>query len=76
VLTNRNADARVQRAVLGLVIDEIPTLLTLGDLAMEINPEEAVGRAVRDLTAVGLLRRDVDSILPTRAAVHFDGLRP
>jgi hypothetical protein len=69
---NRNADARVQRAVLGLVIDERPTLLTLGDLAMEVRPEEAVGRAVRDLTATGLLRREGDSILPTRAAVHFD----
>ncbi|HEX4215112.1 MAG TPA: hypothetical protein VIA06_17465 [Candidatus Dormibacteraeota bacterium] len=55
---------------------EQPTLLTLGDLAMEVRPEDAVGRAVRDLVAVGLLRRDGDSILPTRAAVHLDRLAP
>jgi hypothetical protein len=72
--TNRNADDRVQRAVLGLVLDESPTLLTPGDLAMEVGPQDAVGRAVRDLTAVGLLRGEGDSVLPTRAAVHFDRL--
>jgi hypothetical protein len=27
--------------------------------------------AVRDLIAAGLLRREGDSIIPTRAAVHF-----
>jgi hypothetical protein len=71
---NRNAESRVQRAILALVLGEQPTLLTLGDLAMEIEPEEAVGQAVRDLTAIGLLRREGDSILPTRAAVHLDRL--
>ena len=71
---NRNADHRVQRAVLGLVLDEHPALLTLGDLMMEVVPEDAVGRAVRDLTAIGLLRREGGSVLPTRAALHFDRL--
>ena len=71
---HRNEDGRTQRAVLGLVIDEHPTLLTLGDLAMEVEGEDAVVRAVRDLTAIGLLRREGGSVLPTRAALHFDQL--
>jgi hypothetical protein len=67
-------DASAQRAVLSLVLHEHPTLLTLGDLAMEIAPEGAVGEAVRDLTAVGLLRREGGSVLATRAALCFDRL--
>ena len=67
-------DAAAQRAVLSLVIDEYPTLLTPDDLAMEIEGEDAVGRAVRDLTAIGLLRREGESVLATRAALHFDRL--
>jgi hypothetical protein len=59
-------------AVLALVLAEHPTLLTLGDLAMEIEDEDGVGDAVRDLVSVGLLRREGDSVLPTRAALTFD----
>lgn len=71
---HRNADAREQRAVLSLILDEFPALLTLGDLVLEVEIEDAVARAVRDLTAVGLLRREGRSVLPTRAALHFDRL--
>lgn len=60
-------DAAAQRAVLSLVIDEHPTLLTPEDLAMEIEGEDAVGRAVRDLTAIGLLRREGGSVARDRA---------
>lgn len=67
-------DQRKQSAVLALVLSEHPTHLTIGDLMMEIADEDAVARAVRDLVAVGLLRRDGDSILPTRAALRFDWL--
>jgi hypothetical protein len=35
---------------------------------------DALDRAVRDLSAAGLLRRDGDSIVPTRAAVYFYAL--
>jgi len=71
---HRNEDARAQRAVLSLVLHEHPTLLTIGDLTMEVGPDDAVGDAVRDLTAIGLLRREGGSVLPTRAALHFDRL--
>jgi hypothetical protein len=67
-------DQRKQGAVMALVLSEHPTLLTLGDLMMEIDGEDAVSRAVRDLTAVGLLRRGGGSVLATRAALHFDWL--
>jgi hypothetical protein len=71
---HRNGDARVQRAVLSLVLHEHPALMTLGDLAMEVDPEDAVFNAVRDLTALGLLHREGGLVLPTRAALHFDRL--
>jgi hypothetical protein len=70
---HRNGDARAQRAVLSLVLHEHPMLLTLGDLAMEVGDND-VADAVRDLTAIGLLRREGGSVLPTRAALHFDRL--
>jgi hypothetical protein len=65
-------DEQVQSAVLALVLAEHPTLLTLGDLVMELGAEDAVGRAVLTLVALGLLRREGGSVLPTRAALHFD----
>lgn len=67
-------DQGTQGAVMALVLAEHPTLLTLGDLAREIDGEDAVVRAVRDLVAVGLLRREGGSVLPTRAALAFDRL--
>jgi hypothetical protein len=67
-------DQRKQGAVLALVLAEHPTQLTLGDLMMEIVDKDAVARAARDLVAVGLLRRNGDSLLPTRAALRFDWL--
>lgn len=69
-------DLRTQAGALTLVLCEHPTLLTLGDVVMEMNgdSEDAVFRAIRDLTAVGLLRREGGSILPTRAALTYDRL--
>ena len=74
MLDHVNADARAQRAVLSLLLHEHPALLALGDVVMEVEPEDAALRAVRDLTAIGLLRREGGSVLPTRAALHFDRL--
>ena len=74
MLDNRNADAAAQRAVLSLVLHEHPALLAASEVEREIGPGDAVERAMRDLTGVGLLRREGASILPTRAALHFDRL--
>ena len=71
---HRNADARAQRAVLSLVLHEHPTLLASDEVEREIGPGDAVARALRDLTGVGLLRQEGASVLPTRAALHFDRL--
>jgi hypothetical protein len=67
-------DARAQRAVLSLVLDEHPTLLSVSEIEREVGPDDATGRALCDLSGVGLLRREGVTILPTRAALHFDRL--
>ncbi|HET7445167.1 MAG TPA: hypothetical protein VFJ57_10960 [Solirubrobacterales bacterium] len=71
---NRNEDACAQRAVLGLVLDEHPAILASEEVEREIGVGDATERALRDLTYVGLLRREGASVLPTRAALHFDRL--
>ena len=65
-------DAQTQHAVLGTVINQLPCLLTVPELVREVGPDErdAVERAVDDLVGAGLLRREGDSVLPTRAGMH------
>ncbi len=78
--TPADEDTQAEAAVLTLVLTEHPTPLTLADIEREIAPDQdfagrdAVARAVRDLSAVGLLHRQGDLVLPTRGAIHFDGL--
>lgn len=69
-------DERTQSAVLGLVLNEHPVHLTLCEITREAAVDEGDGpeRAIRDLVGVGLLRCEGASVLPTRAAVHFDRL--
>lgn len=78
--TPAGEDAQDQAAILTLVLTEHPTPLTLSDIERETAPDgdfagrDAVARAVRDLSAVGLLHRQGDLVLPTRAALHMDAL--
>jgi hypothetical protein len=72
--TTKHQDERVQSAVLGLVLYEHPIQLTSEDLRREVGDDDATDRAIGELVAVGLLRRERESILPTRAALHFDCL--
>ena len=74
MLGNRTEDARAQRAVLSLVLHEHPILLASDEIEREMGADDATERAMRDLTGVGLLRREGASVLPTRAALHFDRL--
>lgn len=69
-------DERAQSAVLSLVLNEHPAQLTLCEVAHEIAVDEGDSpeRAIRDLVSVGLLRCEGASVLPTRAALHFDRL--
>lgn len=71
-------DRRTERAVLSRVVDLHPTHLTLEELLLDQGAEdqgplrEGLERAIRDLTAAGLLRLDGESILPTRAALRAE----
>jgi hypothetical protein len=74
-------DAAIESAVLQQVLFLHPTALTLGELTREIDGggpgfagEDAVERAVRNLTGAGLLHRSELFVLPTRAALRFDEL--
>jgi len=71
---NRTADACTQQAVLSFVLNQHPDLLAAEEVEREIGPGDAVDRALRDLAGAGLLRREGATVLPTRAALHFDRL--
>jgi hypothetical protein len=64
----------VQRVVLALILSEHPAQLTIPEIAREIGEPPAVDQAVDDLARAGLLRQEGASVLPTRAALHFDRL--
>lgn len=79
--TTREEDDRVEAAVLAHLLDLHPTLLTAEEVVREIAGEEAdfaardaVERALRDLTAAGLLHREHGMVAPTRAALRFNEL--
>jgi hypothetical protein len=74
-------DLRDQGAVLTEVLALHPAQLRLSELVREIaaglpdfEKKDAIERAVRDLVGVGLLFRNDDLVLPTRAALRFDEL--
>jgi hypothetical protein len=79
--TTRAADLATESAVMRAVLDVHPVLLTAAELIREIAGEEpgfaerdAIERAVRDLSGVGLLHHHGEFVLPTRAALHFSEL--
>jgi hypothetical protein len=69
-------DATLERAVLHQVLALHPASLTLEELNREMGGagSEAIGRAVRDLTAAGLLHNSDAFVRPTRAALRFEQL--
>lgn len=74
-------DTHDQRRVLREVLFLYPETLTLDELVRELTIDSAefseqdrVKRAVRDLTAGGLLHQVGDLVLPTRAAVLYRSL--
>jgi hypothetical protein len=69
--------AEVIREVLGIypetmTLDELIRELTVA--SAEFSEQDRIQRAVRDLIAGGLLHRNGDVVLPTRAAVNFNAL--
>jgi hypothetical protein len=63
-----------QGAVLALVLSEHPAVLAIYEIARELGNGGGAEQAVDDLVGVGLLRCEGASVLPTRAALHFDRL--
>jgi hypothetical protein len=76
-----NEDTRVESAVLQYILAFHPVQTSREELLREFDQgsgdtaqRDAVERAVRDLTASGLLQRNGEIVLPTRAALRFDEL--
>lgn len=74
-------DESLESAVLQQLLDLHPTRLTLTELVRELGGDradfaerDAVERAVRDLSAVGLLHQGEQFVEPTRAALRFSDL--
>lgn len=79
--STREGDIATESAVLQLVLDLHPVLLTVAEVVREVAGEEAgfaerdsVERAVRDLSGAGLLHRKDGFAIPTRAALRFSEL--
>lgn len=75
--TTAAEDDRDQRAVLIHALEADPPPLTFADLIRELaagdefTERDRIGRAIRELIAVGLLHQSGDLVLPTRAAARF-----
>lgn len=74
-------DKKIERAVLAFLIYRYPERLTIPELSRILNEEnsdlesdDAVERAIRELVGAGLLECQAGVALPTRAALYFDAL--
>lgn len=74
-------EATIEAVILEQLLALHPTQVTFEELLREIatDPEDfaerdAVERAVHDLTAAGLLHRNNEFVVPSRAALRFDQL--
>lgn len=81
ILNPAAEDKATEAAVLRQLLTLYPVQVTLKELKREISGEEedfaardAVERAVRELTAAGLVHRHGVIVLPSRAALRFDEL--
>jgi hypothetical protein len=81
IRTTSADDAAIEAAVLRQLLALHPVQLTLADLVRELNGDaggfaggDAVERAVRELGAAGLVHRNGDVVLPSRAALRLDEL--
>lgn len=79
--TTWDEDEGVESTVLRQLLDLHPTRLTIDELTREVvggrggfAERDAVERAVRELTATGLLHQADEFVMPTRAALRFSEL--
>ena len=76
--TNRDDDLTMESAVLQRVLDVHPARLTVAELIRELAGEDAdfgirdaIERAARDLSGVGLVHLADEFVTPTRAALRY-----
>lgn len=81
IRSSADEDAKVESAVLQYILALHPAQASFDELLREFDrgpgdfaQRDAVERAVRDLTGAGLLQRNGQLVLPTRAALRFDEL--
>jgi hypothetical protein len=80
VLTTAKEDEIMQRSVLTQVLVLHPAQMTILELALRVESDlrdceqDAVERAVRELSRDGLILCDCRRISPSRAAVRFEEL--
>lgn len=74
-------DAAVEAAVLRQLLLIHPTQVTVEELIVDVAAEpeafaerDAIARAVRDLARAGLVHRNGEFAIPSRAALRFDEL--
>ena len=79
--TTRDADRVTESAAMRLLLQLHPTQITVEELIGELVGQQpgfaerdSVERAVRDLAAIGLLHRNGELLLPTRAALRLSEL--
>jgi hypothetical protein len=79
--TTRHDDLSTESAVLQRVIDVHPAPLTISELVRELAGEDAefavrdaIERAARDLSGVGLIHLQDEFVRPTRAALRYTEL--
>jgi hypothetical protein len=80
-VTTGAEDTATESAVIQQLLIVHPAQLTIAELVRELAGEsadfaerDAIERAVRDLSGVGLLHRSQNFVLPTRAALRFSEL--
>jgi hypothetical protein len=81
IRTPAEEDARTEAAVLRWLLALHPAQITFEELLRQAceDPDDfaqrdAVERAVRDLTIAGLVHRNGEFVIPSRAALRFDEL--
>lgn len=81
IRTPAEEDARIEAAILRWLLALHPVQITFGELLREVCEEpddfaqrDAVERAVRDLGIAGLVHRNGEFVIPSRAALRFDEL--
>jgi hypothetical protein len=75
-------DRKAQQAVLGLLLDVYPALLSIEEVERtiagheeDLGPLDAVEIAIRELVGVGLVDRHDRFVFATRAAVRFEEIK-